>query len=479
MTQDGPGGGRDQHILQYISQYIEAVERLKRGNYDLDLSVSPVDELGKLSQALQDLAKTLEKRYRELERLDEITFNINAGLLLDDVLENVYRNFRALIPYNRIGFALIEDEDPTVQVRAYWAKSDQPILELTKGYSAPLAGSSLETIITTGQPRIINDLLAYLEQKPDSDSTRLIVAEGMRSSLTCPLIATGIPVGFIFFSSIEPNTYADVHVDIFKRIAGQLSVMVEKGRLVSELSAQKAAIEKQNQELHRLDELKNTFLGIAAHDLRSPIGFIRMIVHFLLDASDELSRAELESFLNDIEKQANYMLAFLNDLLDVTQIEAGKLNLKLESVDLNDLLREAVYRHSRMAAPKGTQVLLEPDSTGQVTADPTRLRQVVDNLISNAVKYSPPGSTVRVGIQHTGNGWRVNVLDEGPGLTAEDRQRLFQNFARLSAKPTGDEKSVGLGLAITRRVVEAHGGKIGVDSEPNRGANFWFTLPDS
>jgi signal transduction histidine kinase len=366
-----------------------------------------------------------------------------------------------------------------VQVRACWAKSDQPVLKLTKGYSAPLAGSSLETIMTTGQPRIINDLLEYLEQKPDSDSSRLIVAEGMRSSLTCPLIANGIPVGFIFFSSIEPNTYADAHVDIFKRIAGQLSVIVEKGRLVSELSAQKAAIEKQNEELHRLNELKNTFLGIAAHDLRSPIGFIRMIVHFLLDASDELSEAELKSFLNDIETQANYMLVFLNDLLDVTQIEAGKLNLNLESVDLDDLLRETVHRHARMAAPKGTQVLLEPDSTGQVTADPTRLRQVVDNLISNAVKYSPPGSTVKVSVQQTEEGWRVNVQDQGPGLTAEDRQHLFQDFARLSARPTGGEKSIGLGLAITRRVVEAHGGKIGVDSEPGQGANFWFTLPDS
>jgi signal transduction histidine kinase len=466
MTKAGLGGEQDWHI----SQYIEAVERLKRGDYDLDLSVSPVGELGKLSQVLQELAKTLEK-------LDEITSNINAGLLLDDVLEDVYRNFRELIPYNRIGFALIEDEDSSRQVRAYWAKSDQPVLKLLNGYSAPLAGSSLETIMTTGQPRIINNLAEYLGQKPDSHSTRLIVAEGMCSSLTCPLIANGIPVGFIFFSSIEPNTYAGVHVDIFQRIAGQLSVIVEKGRLVSELSARKAAIEKQNEELHRLSELKNTFLGIAAHDLRSPIGFIRMIVHFLLDASDELSEAELKSFLNDIETQANYMLGFLNDLLDVTQIEAGKLNLKLEPVDLDDLLREAVYRHARMAAPKGTQVLLEPDSTGQVTADPARLGQAVDNLISNAVKYSPPGSTVKVNVQQTEEGWRVSVQDQGPGLTAEDRQHLFQNFARLSARPTGDEKSVGLGLAITRRVIEAHGGKIGVDSEPGQGANFWFTLP--
>jgi signal transduction histidine kinase len=461
-----------------ISQYIEAAERLKRGDYKLDLPTNSVDQVGQLGQALRDLAQTLERHYRELKKLDEITSHINAGLLLDDILENVYRNFQKIIPYNRIGFALIENESPKVQVRARWAKSDQPKLKLNKGYTLPLAGSSLETIITTGQPRIINDLVEYLEKKPDSESTRLIVAEGMRSSLTCPLISNGVPVGFIFFSSIEPNTYADVHIDVFKRIAGQLSVIVEKGRLVSELAAQKAAIEKQNEELQRLNELKNTFLGIAAHDLRSPIGFIQMIIHFLANAADELSEEEFSSFLNDMSQQTSYMLDLLNDLLDVSQIEAGKLSLNLETVEMGHFMQETVKRHSKLAAPKGTRVVLESLSPGQATADPARLRQAIDNLISNAVKYSPPGSTVNVGVQQLQNEWRVNVQDEGPGLIPEDRQYLFQNFARLSAKPTGGEKSVGLGLAITRRIVETHGGKIGVDSEPGQGANFWFTLPD-
>ncbi|MBN1221284.1 MAG: GAF domain-containing protein [Anaerolineae bacterium] len=460
-----------------ILQYIEVAERLKQGDYNLDLAVTPVDEVGKLGQALRDLAKTLEKRYHELQKLDEITWHINAGLLLDDILENVYHNFRSLIPYNRIGFALIDNESSTAQVRACWAKSDQKVVKLTKGYTAPLAGSSLETIIANDQPRILNNLVAYLECKPQSDSTRLIVEEGMQSSLTCPLIANGIPVGFIFFSSIRPNTYAEMHVDIFKRIAGQLSVIVEKGRLVSELAGQKTAIEKQNQELQRLNEVKNAFLGMAAHDLRGPIGFIQMISQFLLEPSEEVSENELKDFLDDIYRQTNHMLTLIDDLLDVSQIEAGELNLNLVTVEIDKLVSEAVSRHAKMAAPKGTQVLLETISRGSAMADPVRLRQVVDNLISNAVKYSPPGSRVTVGVERIDGDWRVNVKDEGPGLTDEDRRHLFQNFARLSARPTGGEKSVGLGLAITRRVVEAHGGTIGVDSEPGLGANFWFTIP--
>lgn len=462
---------------ELISQYIEVTERLKRGYYDLEVPVTaPDSELGKLGLALRSLAQTLDDRYREMQKLSQITSNINAGLLLDEILEIVYQDFKDVIPYNRIGFSLIEDDGRTV--RAYWAKSDQPEIRLGKGYAASLAGSSLQTILQSGHPRIINNLVDYLRRKPASESTRLIVEEGMQSSLTCPLIANGIPVGFLFFSSVEPYIYAHRHIDIFKRIAAQLSVILEKGRLVLELADQKAAIEQQNEELRYLNELKNTFLGMAAHDLRNPIGNIRLITHLLLEAQNDLSQLQCLSLLNDINAQTNHMLSLLDELLDVTMIEAGKLSLQLQPVDLGQFLSEVVQRHAMMAGPKGTQVVLEQVPPGLAKADPVHLRQVVDNLISNAVKYAPPGSRVTVAVGRNSAGWRINVTDEGPGITEADRQNLFQDFARLSAQPTGGEKSVGLGLAISRRVVEAHGGHIGVDSVPGQGANFWFTLPD-
>ncbi len=458
-----------------IHLFIEAAEQLKRGEYHLDVPVSSVDELGRLGLALLDLAKSFESRYQELRQLDLITSRINAGLLLDEVLENVYQDFRELIPYNRIGFSLIEDDGQTV--RARWAKIDNGHIYLRRGYSSILQGSSLQQIVETGQPRIINDLEDYLRQKPTSESTQLIVAEGIRSSLTCPLIANGVPVGFIFFSSLEANSYSSLHIEIFQRIAAQLSVIVEKGRLVSELAAQKDAIERQNRELMRLNELKNTFLGIAAHDLRSPLGVIQMAINFMLDARMAVTDAEQEMFLRDVLTQSEHMLNLIDDVLDVTHIEAGKLELRPEDVDLRHFLEEAVQRHAQMASPKGTQVLLDHVSEGIVQADPHRLRQVVDNLISNAVKYSPAGSTVQVWAEQLEDEWRISVKDQGPGITQEDRKRLFQDFARLSATPTGGERSTGLGLAISRRVIEGHNGRINVDSVPGEGATFWFTLP--
>ncbi len=466
----------DQKYDHRISLYIEAAERLRQGEYDVHLpEAAPGDDLGRLGLALKDLAHTLERRYQEIQKLDQITRRINAGLLLDEILENVYQDFREIIPYNRIGFSLLEDNNRVV--RARWAKTDQPLIRLGGGYEAVMAGSSLQKIMDTGRPRIINDLDDYLRRKPSSESTRLIVEEGIRSSLTCPLIANGVPVGFMFFSSIHPNTYTLTHIQSFMRIAGQLSVIVEKGRLVSELAQQKSDIEDKNAELIHLNELKNRFLGIAAHDLRNPIAYIQMSSEFLTSAGDTIEEPVREQILTDIKTQSQHMLDLLNELLDVTKIESGRLDLQPGEIIVSAFLDGAVYRQSQLASPKGTRILLGTVPPGVLIADEGRLRQVIDNLLSNAVKYSPAGSTVYVSADHTASEWRIAVRDEGPGIKPGERDLLFQDFARLSNRPTGGESSTGLGLAISRRIVEAHGGQIGVDSEPGHGATFWFTLP--
>jgi signal transduction histidine kinase len=241
-------------------------------------------------------------------------------------------------------------------------------------------------------------------------------------------------------------------------------------------------MEKQNEELHRLNDLKNTFLGMAAHDLRGPIAHIKLGMDVLKQPSGWVSREEREKFidvfLNTLDKQTEYMLNLLNELLDVSQIESGKLNLRYETVDFPAFLTEVIDLQSQAAHSKGTQLIVEDIPAGNVVIDPQRLRQAIDNLISNAVKYSPRNSQVTIRVEHTLDWWKVMVCDQGPGITETDRRYMFQDFSRLSAIPTGGEKSIGLGLAISRRVIEAHGGKIGVDSNPGKGSIFWFTIPD-
>jgi class 3 adenylate cyclase len=206
-----------------------------------ELAVSE-DEIGKLTRILQDLSRLLDERFDELHALLQLTHDINMGLLLDEALEKAYETLQSVLPYDRLGVALLEKDGQVV--RARWARADYPELLLRTGYAGVIRGSSLQAIIASGEPRIINDLAGYLELHPLSESTGLIVAEGIRSSLTCPLISMGKPIGFMFFSSLTANSYKNVHIDVFELIAGHLSVMVEKGNLYQQILTEKEKSER-------------------------------------------------------------------------------------------------------------------------------------------------------------------------------------------------------------------------------------------
>ncbi len=187
-----------------------------------------------LSEGLNELSDWLRARFNEFMTLLEISSELNKVMLLDDILARIYTFFQEVIPFDRIGCALIDEKRENVT--AYWVKftyNENPRIDT--GYSAPIKGSSLETIINTGKPRILNDLELYLAEHPESESTRRIVAEGIRSSLTCPLIAEGKPVGFLFFSSREKNTYQHLHQEIFLYLAGQVAQIIEKSRLYQKI----------------------------------------------------------------------------------------------------------------------------------------------------------------------------------------------------------------------------------------------------
>jgi signal transduction histidine kinase len=445
-----------------IMKYVEAAHAMKQGSFHVSHLKEGTDEVAELGAALEDLARTLDKRFEEMKTLTNITAHINSGMVLNEVLDCIFDSFRPIIPYDRIGCALIEENGTLV--RAYWARSDSPGMEITKGYSAPLEGSSLQTILQTGQPRIINNLEAYLHEYPHSDSTQKIVKEGVRSSLTCPLSALGKPIGFLFFSSMKSNTYAKIHQDIFIQIANQLSTIVEKSRYL--------------QQLLELNELKNKFLGMAAHDLRNPLSTIKGYLElFLTDALGELT-ADQREVLNDMSQTSDNMLDLINDLLDVTAIETGNLQLKRQPTDLDVLLHAIQASFRVLAHAKSIEIKLDlPETLPVLHIDQARIKQVLVNLISNAVKYSFSRTIILLIVKVFEKEVWVSVKDQGQGIPVEEMKKLFKDFSRTSVKPTAGEKSIGLGLAITRRIVEAHGGIIWVDSEIGKGSTFTFSLP--
>ncbi len=444
-----------------LAEYIKAIEKLKNFQFDGELPRSEDETLARLGQAIQELGLTLKQKFDEAETLARITEEINAGHTLDEILDLIYDSFHQIIPYDRIGLALIDDNG---MVNTRWGRSMAPQMLITPGYSAPLKGSSLETITKTGQPRILNDLEEYLRQHPDSESTRRIVAEGIRSSLTCPLIIKGKPIGFMFFSSMKPATYQNVHVGIFQKIATQLALIVEKGRLY--------------QELAELNQIKNRFLGIVAHDLRHPIGVIKGFLGLILGRFVGDVPESQRPYLLTMNKSCETMLTLIDDLLDVSAIASGRLVLEPKSVDLAKFLKEYYETNIIIAKTKNISLELELEpSLPVVIMDAERITQVLNNLLTNALKFSQPGTTIKLKARTAGEYVEIAVQDQGPGILPEEIDMLFDMFTKTSVRPTAGEKSTGLGLAIAKQIVEAHGGKITVHSQIGSGSTFTFTIP--
>ena len=445
-----------------IAELRDAAAAMLQGRFSVEVPVTPPDEVGQLGVVLQDLGRALAERFRELATLANLAERINAGFVLDEVLNHVYETFHTIIPYDRIGFALLEDGGQVV--RAHWARSESPLIQISKGYSQGMKGSSLEQIVRTGRPRILNDLEAYLAEHPHSDSTRRIVVEGVRSSLTCPLIALGRPVGFIFFSSNRPDAYRDVHIELFLQIAGQLSVIVEKGRLY--------------QQLADLNNAKSRLIGVVAHDLRNPIGVIMGYADLLAEGILGPVSAKQREVLETVTDACDRMLLLVNDLLDVSAIESGQINLRPEERDLEPYLRHLHAGNELLARAKMIELeLIVERPLPRIVMDGGRVAQVLNNLVTNAVKFSHPHTRVTVSARPVGDGAEIAVRDEGQGIPKDELSRLFTDFGRASVRPTAGEKSTGLGLAISRRVVEAHGGRIWVESEVGKGSTFTFSLP--
>ena len=445
-----------------IFKYLDIAAAMKKGMFDFEIPAGPEDEIGQLGQTLLELGHTLKKQFDQFHMLCKITSQINAGLTLDEILNQIFESFKSLIPYDRIGFSLLEENGHVV--RAQWVRSNTATVNITPGYTARMEGSNLQRIVETGQPRIINDLSAYLQAHPESESTRLIVGEGMRSSLTFPLVGMHHPIGFIFFNSRQLNTYQNSHVELFLQIAGQLSMIVEKSRLYEQLI--------------ELNQMKNRFLGIAAHDLRSPIAILMNYIEYLLEVHPGKIMESRDNILKKMHSVSEKMLNLVNELLDVNAIEAGRLELKMDTIDLTKYLKECYEENLLLSKAKSIELALDLEAgLPVIVMDPHRIDQVLNNLINNAIKFSYPNTTITLRARVQDQSVVISVQDQGQGIPAQEVDTLFTEFGKTSVRPTAGEKSTGLGLAIVKRIVELHGGRIWVESKVGIGSIFTFTLP--
>jgi len=255
-------------------------------------------------------------------------------------------------------------------------------------------------------------------------------------------------------------------------------VVLALAGLNSELANAQRELERRNAELDAAIREKNQLLGMAAHDLRNPLGIIVGVVDLLREElADSLSEENRELF-SRVASSAEYMLGLIDDMLDYSKIDAGRLELQLHPVDVAELIRQNLAFNSILASKKG--IKLRFDSEGPpplLNLDSRRIQQVLNNLISNALKFSHGGSTVTVTLACGAPEVTIAVADQGQGIVADELGKLFKPYSRTSTMSTANEKSTGLGLAIVRRIVEAHGGRIRVESELGRGSIFYVSLP--
>ncbi|WP_419787452.1 hybrid sensor histidine kinase/response regulator [Pseudodesulfovibrio sp.] len=225
------------------------------------------------------------------------------------------------------------------------------------------------------------------------------------------------------------------------------------------------------------NRIKNQLLGTAVHDLRSPISGIKGFSEMLLDNVYGELAGEQREVIEFIHSANSQMDTLVNDLLDISSIGAGQLRLNRRLGSLVDVANKAIHFHSLAAKAKSITILPLEGEAPPFGFDAQRIGQVLDNLLSNAIKFSQVGTTIRVTLEVVDGQARVSVLDQGQGIPEDELEELFQSYHRTSVRPTAGEASTGLGLVIAKKIVEVHGGTIGVESEPGHGSTFHFSLP--
>ncbi len=406
-----------------------------------------------------------ESQFQFGRLLLKINHRIAAGDDSKSILDFLFDSLDAIIPFDRIGIALIEEHNKIRILRSIWVKSKMPVCNLGVGYCGPLEGSSLQHILDSGQSRILNNLIEYGLKKPESQSTKLALKDGILSSLTCPLYLKNEPIGVVFFSSRKTDTYRSQHIDTFLEIAEELSFVISQDRIRRKAANLKSAGQNARMLLH---------------DLKSPLGVIQ---GFLQIAQEQAWYESLEDnakkIFSVLERNAHHMGDLLNELAELNQLNFQINRIEISEVNLNDFFSKLIVAGNEIAAKKEIRFLLKigPNVPKIFLFDSLKIRRVLDNLLSNAVKYSVRQTTIECTVNFKLNRLYFEIADQGQGIPTSELHKLFEEFGKTSVLPTEGESSSGLGLAIAKKIVEQHGGQISVRSEFGKGSVFSFWIP--
>jgi len=309
---------------------------------------------------------------------------------------------------------------------------------------------------------------AYMERDPDRLQTVELL--GARTGVFVPLLKEGTPVGVLVTWRREVLPFTQTEIEVLTTFGNQAVIAIENVRLLREL-------DEKSRQLEAASQHKSEFLANMSHELRTPLNAIIGFSEVLSDRMFGELNEKQEEYLKDIYASGTHLLSLINDILDLSKIEAGRMELELTDFDLPTAIDNALTLVGERAARRGITLEKSVDPRlGQVGADERKVRQVVLNLLSNAIKFTPEGGRIEVGAVPKDGLVEISVSDTGVGIAPEDQETVFEEFRQVG---TADKKveGTGLGLTLCRKFVERHGGKIWVKSELDVGSTFTFSLP--
>jgi signal transduction histidine kinase len=418
----------------------------------------------RLLQELQARTRELQLSLEEVGALSEVSRAVSSSLDLQQVLNTVAAHAVNLSKSDGCGIFEFNPERRAFDVVSTHNLSRE-FLDSVQTTTIDLARTTIGQAADREQPIQVPDMTNALEH-PFRDFT---LRARFHSVLTVPMKGDGVTRGIVLLRR-SPGEFADRVVNLLTALASQSKVAIENARLFSE-------IEDKGRQIEAANRHKSEFLANMSHELRTPLNAIIGFSEVLLDPALRVSEEERMQFLTDVLSSGKHLLGLINEVLDLAKIEAGKMELQIETSLLQDVV-EAVSNTMRSLAVKKS-IYLRVDSDERLAPFPmdgARVKQVLLNLVGNAIKFTPEGGKVWI---RTGgkNGFVcVEVGDNGPGIAAEDQERIFLEFQQAGSE-AGKPQGTGLGLALAKKFVEMHGGKIWLESEVGKGSRFFFTLP--
>ena len=406
----------------------------------------------------ETLRDELGRRADLLDAANRCARALSSSLSLEDAFGVFIRELRGLLPFDRVAIVLAEEGAARVMAAAGAGSEDV----FPPGSEMPLAGTLLEDVLQSTQPayRPRLDPDRYAEE-------RAFAALGLKSRLVAPLLTGTRAIGMLSVVRREEDAFAPAEIELVSLL----------GRLVASAAQNIRAYEAERrtvEELRRLSALRADFVSLVSHELRSPMAAVIGAARTLQQRWRELSPEHRESFLALIADETTRLATLIGDVLDTSRIDAGTFTYSFNDLDLEALIEDAVAT----AAVGQQEVPVVAKLNGRlppVRGDGARLRQVLSNLIDNAVKYSPDGVPVEVRATAVDGRIHVDVTDRGSGIAPQDQRLIFEKFGRVAGGPS--KPGTGLGLYIARSIAEAHGGTLEVSSAPGRGSTFTLTLP--